>query len=49
VNSVLSKTQGVEKFDINLEKQLVVVEGTATQEQILSAIQKTGKKVSVKE
>jgi len=48
VNSVLTKTPGVEKVDINLQTQSVVVEGTATQEELLKAIQKTGKKVSIK-
>lgn len=38
--------KGVEKIDISVEKQLVVVEGSATQEQILQAIQKTGKSVN---
>jgi len=48
VNAVLTKTPGVEKVDINLQTQTVVVEGTANQDDLLKAIQKTGKKVSVK-
>jgi copper chaperone CopZ len=43
---VLTPFKGVEKVDIDLAKQLVVVEGTATQDDVLKAIQKTGKKVS---
>jgi len=48
VNAVLTKTPGVEKVDIDLAAQTVVVEGTATQEECLKSIQKTGKKVSAK-
>jgi copper chaperone CopZ len=33
---------GVEKVEIDVPSQTVVVEGTATQEQLLAAIQKTG-------
>jgi len=48
VNSVLTKTEGVEKVDINMEKQLVTVtaKGT-TQDNVLKAIMKTGKKTTV--
>lgn len=46
VNSVLTKTPGVEKVTIDLENKLVTVEGTADQATLLAAIQKTGKKCS---
>lgn len=43
VRAVLSKTPGVEAVDIDLEKKLVAVRGTATKELLLERIQKTGK------
>jgi len=43
VNSVLTKTPGVSKVDIDLPAKKVVVEGTATKETIEGALQKTGK------
>ncbi|ORX78950.1 hypothetical protein K493DRAFT_362794 [Basidiobolus meristosporus CBS 931.73] len=46
VNRVLKKLAGVEEVDISLEDQTVVVKGTASQEDILTAIKKTGKAVS---
>ncbi|KAK9718037.1 Cytosolic copper metallochaperone [Basidiobolus ranarum] len=46
VNRVLNKLNGVEKVDISLEDQTVIVEGTASQEDILNTIKKTGKTVS---
>ena len=38
--------KGVTNVDINLEKQLVIVNGTATSETLLQALQKTGKAVT---
>ncbi|KAL0073289.1 hypothetical protein F4703DRAFT_1936975 [Phycomyces blakesleeanus] len=47
VNRALSRLEGVEKVDISLEKQEVVVEAsTLTREQVLAAIKKTGKEVN---
>ncbi|ORX98395.1 hypothetical protein K493DRAFT_313645 [Basidiobolus meristosporus CBS 931.73] len=46
VNRVLNKLSGVEKVDISLEEQLVVVQGTASQEDIMNTIKKTGKTVT---
>jgi len=48
VNALVSKVPGVEKLEIDLPNQLVVVEGTAKQEEIESAIKKTGKQFSRK-
>ncbi|KAL1934793.1 hypothetical protein VTP01DRAFT_6975 [Rhizomucor pusillus] len=45
VNRALSKLEGVEKIDISLEKQQVVVESTLPREEVLAAIKKTGKTV----
>jgi len=47
VNAVLTKTAGVSNVQIDMDKQLVTVTGDASQETLLSAIQKTGKKCSV--
>jgi len=47
VRNSLNKVSGVSKIDVNLEKQLVVVESTASADQLQQAIQKTGKKVSL--
>jgi len=50
VNRVLSRMPGVDKFDISLEQQTVVVEAsTATQQEVLETIKKTGKAVSIAE
>ncbi|ORX62498.1 hypothetical protein K493DRAFT_250330, partial [Basidiobolus meristosporus CBS 931.73] len=46
VNRVLTKLNGVTKVEISLEQQLVVVEGTASQEEIMNIITKTGKTVT---
>jgi len=43
VERVLNKTTGVNKFNVNLDKQLVSVTGTADEECIYQAIKKTGK------
>lgn len=45
VNRALSRLEGVEKIDISLEKQQVVVESTLPREEVLAAIKKTGKTV----
>ncbi|KAF9914212.1 Cytosolic copper metallochaperone [Lobosporangium transversale] len=48
VTKALSKLQGVESFDVSLEKQKVTVESsTLSENEILTAIQKTGKTVKV--
>ncbi|KAI7820159.1 copper transport protein [Gamsiella multidivaricata] len=48
VTRVLSKLQGVDKFDVSLETQKVTVESsTLTQDEILAVIQKTGKAAKV--
>ncbi|KIO13765.1 hypothetical protein M404DRAFT_123052, partial [Pisolithus tinctorius Marx 270] len=41
------KEQGVESYDVNLEKQQVTVHGTAEYDFVLEKIKKTGKDVSV--
>ncbi|CAO3672048.1 unnamed protein product [Umbelopsis ramanniana] len=46
VNRALNKLEGVEKVDIDLEKQLVVVDATVPQEKVLETITKTGKAVT---
>lgn len=43
-----SKCTGVEKFDVSLEKQEVMVYGTAEYDDILATIKKTGKEVRIK-
>ncbi|PWN46820.1 putative ATX1-antioxidant protein and metal homeostasis factor, partial [Violaceomyces palustris] len=45
VTRVLSKLEGVESFDVSLEKQEVIVKGTAPYETVLEKIKKTGKEV----
>ncbi|KAG0334334.1 Cytosolic copper metallochaperone [Podila humilis] len=48
VTRALTALEGVEKFDVSLENQLVTVETTSlSQEAVLEAIQKTGKKAKV--
>lgn len=37
---------GIDSFDVNLEKQEVIVRGSAEYEDVLGAIKKTGKEVS---
>lgn len=37
---------GVEKIAFDMDQKLVTVDGTATQEELLTAIKKTGKAVS---
>jgi len=48
VNRVLSRMPGVEKIDIDMDKQLVTVHTTdaVSHDQVLEAIKKTGKAVS---
>jgi copper chaperone len=45
VRGVLQKTSGVESVNIDMLTKQVTVTGTATKEQCLEAIKKTGKKV----
>ncbi|UZJ51332.1 hypothetical protein CBS101457_000652 [Exobasidium rhododendri] len=45
VTRVLSKLDGVDSFDVSLEKQEVVVKGSAPYETVLEKIKKTGKEV----
>ncbi|KAG0264577.1 Cytosolic copper metallochaperone [Mortierella polycephala] len=48
VTRVLSKLQGVDKFDVSLETKKVTVESaTLSQDEILEKIQKTGKAAKV--
>ncbi|KAG0233733.1 Cytosolic copper metallochaperone [Actinomortierella wolfii] len=48
ITRVLKKLQGVESFDVSLENQKVIVESSSlTEEEILAAIQKTGKPAKV--
>ncbi|KAF9323174.1 Cytosolic copper metallochaperone [Podila clonocystis] len=48
VTRVLTKLQGVDKFDVSLETQKVTVESaTLSQDEILAVIQKTGKAAKV--
>lgn len=50
VTRVLTKAQGVESFNVNLETQLVTVNSNAlSQEQVLEIIRKTGKPAKVAE
>ncbi|KAL8518169.1 hypothetical protein ACS0TY_009507 [Phlomoides rotata] len=46
VKRVLGKTEGVESFDIDLEKQKVTVNGNIQPEAVLQAVSKTGKATS---
>jgi len=45
VTRVLSKKEGVRSFEVNLEKQEVVVHGGIPYEDVLATIKKTGKEV----
>ncbi|GAN06344.1 copper chaperone taha [Mucor ambiguus] len=45
VNKALSRLEGIEKIDISLEKQEVVVDTELPRETVLAAIKKTGKTV----
>ncbi|CAO3643287.1 unnamed protein product [Mucor hiemalis] len=45
VNKALSRLEGIEKVDISLEKQEVVVGTELPRETVLAAIKKTGKEV----
>ncbi|KAL0140199.1 heavy metal-associated domain-containing protein [Mucor lusitanicus] len=45
VSKALSRLEGVEKVDISLEKQEVVVDTELPRETVLAAIKKTGKTV----
>ncbi|KAG2176879.1 hypothetical protein INT43_007533 [Umbelopsis isabellina] len=46
VNRALSKLEGVDKIDIDLEKQLVIVDTGLPQETVTQTIAKTGKAVT---
>ncbi|KAI7902085.1 uncharacterized protein BX663DRAFT_552515 [Cokeromyces recurvatus] len=45
VNKALSRLEGVDKVEISLEKQQVVVDTSLPRETVLAAIKKTGKTV----
>ncbi|RCH83794.1 Cytosolic copper metallochaperone, partial [Rhizopus stolonifer] len=45
VNKALSRLEGIEKVDISLEEQKVVVDTNLPRETVLEAIKKTGKTV----
>ncbi|KAI8824818.1 heavy metal-associated domain-containing protein [Fimicolochytrium jonesii] len=46
VNRILSKTAGVNSFDISLENQTVIVKSDSlTQQEVFDAIKKSGKPV----
>ncbi|KAI0797926.1 copper chaperone taha [Abortiporus biennis] len=45
VERVLKKTEGVDSYDISLEKQEVLVNGSIPYDDLLAKIQKTGKQV----
>ncbi|CAA0814377.1 Copper transport protein ATX1 [Striga hermonthica] len=47
VKRVLGKTEGVESFDIDFEKQKVTVKGNVEPEAVLKAVSKTGKATSL--
>ncbi|KAF9914131.1 ATX1 antioxidant protein 1 [Linnemannia zychae] len=50
VTRALSKLEGVDKFDVSLENQKVTVESTTlSEDDILAAIQKTGKPAKIAE
>ena len=44
MRAVLSKTEGVESVDVDLEKQKVCVSGSASKDLLMERIGKTGKK-----
>ncbi|KAI3458867.1 hypothetical protein Pfo_015530 [Paulownia fortunei] len=46
VKRVLGKMEGVESFDIDLEKQKVTVKGNVQPEAVLQTVSKTGKATS---
>ncbi|XP_047076972.1 copper transport protein ATX1-like [Lolium rigidum] len=46
VKRVLTKMQGVETFDIDMEQQKVTVKGNVTPEDVFQTVSKTGKKTS---
>jgi len=45
VNKALSRVEGVNSYDVSLEKQEVIVRGTAPYDTVLEKIKKTGKEV----
>ncbi|KAI8470230.1 MAG: putative copper chaperone [Monoraphidium minutum] len=47
VERVLSKLAGVDSFDVSLEKQQVVVKGSAAPEVVVETVKKTGKKTEL--
>ncbi|KAI8927576.1 hypothetical protein BC831DRAFT_451954 [Entophlyctis helioformis] len=48
VSRILSKTEGVSKFDISLPEQTVVVTSSLPQQAVFEAIQKSGKATKIK-
>ncbi|KAG8070887.1 hypothetical protein GUJ93_ZPchr0006g41131 [Zizania palustris] len=46
VRRVLTKMEGVETFDINMEEQKVTVKGNVKPEDVFQTVSKTGKKTS---
>ncbi|XP_051120009.1 copper transport protein ATX1-like [Andrographis paniculata] len=47
VKRVLGKLEGVESFDVDLEKQKVTVKGNVQPEAVLQTVSKTGKETSI--
>ncbi|KIY96157.1 copper chaperone, partial [Monoraphidium neglectum] len=47
VERVLAKLQGVDSYDVSLEKQQVVVKGSVSPEVVLETVKKTGKKTEL--
>ncbi|ONK57407.1 uncharacterized protein A4U43_C09F200 [Asparagus officinalis] len=46
VKRVLTKMEGVETFDVNIDEQKVTVKGNVTPDAVLQTVSKTGKKTS---
>ncbi|KRX75516.1 Copper transport protein ATX1, partial [Trichinella patagoniensis] len=46
VNRVLSKMEGVDSFDIQLQEQKVTVKGNVKPDDVLQKVSKTGKKTT---
>jgi len=45
VTRALSKADGIDSYDVSLEKEEVIVRGPATYDYVLEKIKKTGKEV----
>ncbi|EKM55585.1 uncharacterized protein PHACADRAFT_256312 [Phanerochaete carnosa HHB-10118-sp] len=45
IERVLKKTEGIDSFDVSLEKQEVIVKGSIEYDALLEKIKKTGKEV----